>query len=133
MRRVLTLGGVVVLLAVVVWGYVAMSGSRGGSAVTVEGVGEAARAGDDAGYTVRYANAGGQPATNPQFHTVIRVGEQDFMCQGYQDPASGQNIQGSAAEKTPLSIPANGDLQVTIYCRIPANASLTAAQVLQRP
>lgn len=133
MRRMLLAGGaIVVLLAIIVWGYVAMSGSPQGS-LTVAGVGAAPRAGDDAGYTVRYTNAAGQAATNPQFHTVIRVGEQDFLCYGYQDPTSGDDIQGSAAESHPLTIPAKQDLQAVIYCKIPADVSLTSAQVIQRP
>jgi hypothetical protein len=96
-------------------------------------VGPAARAGDDAGYTVRYTNASSQAVTNPQFRTVIRIGEQDWMCQGYQDPTSGNDLVGTAAETTPLTIPANQDLQVTIYCRIPADVTLDSAQVIQRP
>lgn len=133
MRREFMLGGAaIVLLAVVVWGYVAMSGSRGGS-VTVEAVAEAPRSGDDAGYTVRYTNAGSQEVTNPQFQTVIRTGEQDWMCQGYQDSATSDAVLEKDAEARPLAIPAGQSLQVTIYCRIPADISLEAAQVLQRP
>lgn len=120
------------LLAIIVRGYAAMSGSQPGS-LTVEGIGAAPRSGDDAGYTVRYANASGQAATNPQFHTVIRIGEQDFLCYGYQDPASGDNIQRSDAEAHPLIIPAKQDLQAIIYCKIPENVSLDSAQVIQRP
>ena len=133
MRRMLMAGGaIVVLIGVIVWGYVAMSGNPGGS-VTVEGIGAAPRSGDDAGYTVRYANPSGQAATNPQFHTVIRVGEQDFLCYGYQDPASGDDVQGSDAESHPLTIPAKQNLQAVIYCKIPADQSLDAAKVIQRP
>ena len=133
MRRLLMAGGaIVLLLAIVVWGYVSMSGSRGGS-ITVAGVGSAPRVGDDAGYTVRYTNASDQAVTNPEFQTVIRMGEQDFLCYGYQDPATGDNLVGSAAESRPLTIPARQDLQVIIYCKIPADFSLESAQVLQRP
>ncbi len=119
-------------LAIIVWGYMAMSGSQQGS-LTVEGVGPAPRAGDDAGYTVRYTNASAQAATNPQFHTVIRVGEQDFLCYGYQDPTNNADVQGTDAETHPLTIPPKQDLQATIYCKIPEDVSLTSAQVLQRP
>lgn len=133
MRRTLMAGGaVVVLLAIIVWGYVARSGSSQGS-LTVVGVGPAARAGDEAGYTVRYTNASGQDVTNPQFHTVIRVGEQDFLCYGYQDPTSGDDIQGPDAESHPLAIPAQQDLEAVIFCKIPEDVSLDAAQVMQRP
>ena len=133
MRRELVLGGaLVVLLAIVVWGYVARSGSRGG-AVTVEAVGEAPRSGDDAGYTVSYTNGGTQEASNPQFQTVIRTGEQDWMCQGYQDLATGDAVLNKDAEARPLVIPAGQNLQATIYCRIPADVSLASAEVLQRP
>ena len=120
------------LLAVVVVGYVSMSGNRAGS-ISVAGVGPAPRVGDDAGYTVRYTNASDQPASNPQFHTVIRIGEQDFLCYGYQDPATGDDLLNNDAESNPLSIPAKQDLQVTIYCKIPPDVSLESAQVLQRP
>ena len=133
MRRMLISGGaIVVLLAIIVWGYMAMSGSQGGS-VSVEGIGPAPRAGDDAGYTVRYTNASAQAATNPQFHTVIREGEQDFLCYGYHDPSTNADIQATDAETHPLTIPAKQDLQVTIYCKIPASVALDSAQVLQRP
>jgi hypothetical protein len=133
MRRMLMAGGaIVVLLAIIVWGYVAMSGSQQDS-LTVAGVGPAPRAGDDAGYTVRYTNASAQAATNPQFHTVIRVGEQDFLCYGYQDPTSGDDIQEKDAEAQPLTIPAKQDLQAVIYCKIPEDVSLDSAQVIQRP
>lgn len=133
MRRMLLAGAaIVVLLAIIVWGFVARSGSQGGS-LTVVGVGAAPRSGDDAGYTVRYTNPSSQAATNPQFHTVIRVGEQDFLCYGYQDPTSGDDIQSSDAESHPLTIPAKQDLQAVIYCKIPADQSLDAAQVIQRP
>lgn len=133
MRRTLLAGGaIVVLLAILVWGYVARSGSPQGT-LTVAGVGAAPRAGDDAGYTVRYTNASGQVITNPQFHTVLRVGEQDFLCYGYQDPTSGDDIQGADAEAHPLTIPANANLQAVIYCKIPADVSLGSAQVIQRP
>jgi hypothetical protein len=82
---------------------------------------------------VRYSNPSAQAATNPQFHTVIRVGEQDFLCYGYQDPTDNSDVQGTAAETRPLTIPAKQDLQATIYCKIPEDVSLTSAQVLQRP
>ena len=133
MRRLLMAGGaIVVLLAIIAWGYVTMSGSRGGS-VTLEAVGPAPRQGDDAGYTVRYTNASGSAVNNPQFQTVIRTGEQDWTCQGYQDPTTDDDVLGTDPETQPLTIPANQDLQVTIYCRIPADVSLESAQVLQRP
>jgi hypothetical protein len=132
MRRLLVAGAAIVLLAIVAVGYVSMSGSRGGS-ITVAGVGAAPRSGDDAGYTVRYTNASGQAVTNPQFHTVIRVGEQDFLCYGYQDPATGDALLSADAESHPLTVPANQDLQAVIYCKIPADVALDSAQVLQRP
>ncbi len=119
-------------LAIIVLGYVARSGSPAGS-LTVEGIGPAPRVGDYAGYTVRYTNASAQAATNPQFQTVIRVGEQDFMCYGYQDPTNNADVQGTDAETHPLTIPAKQVLQVNIYCKIPEDVSLTSAQVLQRP
>jgi hypothetical protein len=125
-------GAIVVLLAIIIWGYVAMSGSQQGS-LTVEGIGTAPRVGDDAGYTVRYTNASTQAATNPQFHTVIRVGEQDFLCYGYQDSETGGPVLQKDAETHPLTVPAKQDLQATVYCKIPADVSLTSAQVLQRP
>ena len=120
------------LLAIVVRGYVNMSGNRGGS-VTVAAVGPAPRVGDDAGYTVRYTNPSDQAVTNPQFQTVIRMGEQDFLCYGYQDPTTGDALVSSQAESQPLTIPAKQDLQVVIYCKIPADVVLDSAQVLQRP
>lgn len=120
------------LLAIVVWGYVSMSGGGGGT-ITVAGVGSAPRVGDDAGYTVRYTNATDQAVTNPEFQTVIRIGEQDFLCYGYQDPATGDDLVDTAAESHPLTIPAKQDLQVIIYCKIPADVALDSAQVLQRP
>lgn len=133
MRRVLMAGGaIVVLLAIIAWSVVARSGSDG-SAVTVEAIGPAPRVGDDAGYTVRYTNPSGQAVTNPQFRTVLRLGEQDWTCQGYHDPATGNDVLGTDAETQPLSLPARQDLQVTIYCRIPADVALDSAQILQRP
>lgn len=132
MRRLLMGGAIVVLLAIIVLGYVAKSGSQGGS-VTVEGVGPAPRVGDDAGYTVRYTNAANQAATNPQFHTVLREGEQDFLCYGYQDPTTGDDVVGNDAESRPLTIPARQGLQAIIYCKIPADVSLDSVQVIQRP
>jgi hypothetical protein len=125
-------GAVVVLLAIVVWGYVSTKNSSGGM-VTVEGIGPAARSGADAGYSVRYTNPSDQPVTNPQFHTVIRVGEQDFLCYGYQEPSTGDELMNADAESHPLTIPGKQDLQVIIYCKIPDNVSLDTAQVLQRP
>jgi uncharacterized repeat protein (TIGR01451 family) len=133
MRREVMLGGaVVVLLAIAAWGYVTMTSSRSGS-VTVAAVGEAPRSGDDAGYTVRYTNAGSHDVTNPQFQTVLRAGEQDWMCQGYQDPSTGDAVLGKDAEAHPLTIPAGQTLDATIYCRIPADVALTSPEVLQRP
>ena len=121
-----------VLLAIIVWGYMAMSGTRAGT-LTLDAIGPAARVGDDAGYTVRYTNTASQQATNPQFQTVIRTGEQDWMCQGYLDPATGNAVLGKDAEARPLMIPPKQDLQATIYCRIPADVSLSSAEVMQRP
>lgn len=133
MRRLIVVGAaIVVLLAIVVWVYMSMSSSTGGS-LAVAGVGTAPRSGNDAGYTVRYTNSSGQAVSNPQFHTVIRVGDQDFLCYGYQDPTTGDTLLSADAESRPLTIPASQELQATIYCKIPADVSLDSAQVLQRP
>jgi hypothetical protein len=133
MRRLVMVGAaIIVLLVIVVWGFTSMSGSRG-ETIAVAGVGPAPRSGDDAGYTVRYTNSSDQAVTNPQFQTVIRVGEQDFLCYGYQDPTTGDDLLSAEAESRPLTIPARQDMQATIYCKIPADVSLESVQVLQRP
>lgn len=133
MRRLLTAGGaVVVLLAIIVAVFIARSGTSAGS-VTLDALGTAPRVGEDAGFSVRFTNGSGQAVTNPQYHTVVRVGEDDWTCQGYRDPASGDDVMGNDPETHPLTIPAREAVQVTIYCRIPDDVSLDSAQVLLRP
>lgn len=133
MRRTLLLGGAgALLLALTGCGGVSLSGDDGGS-LTVAGIETAPRSGDYAGYTVRYTNSTDQAVSNPQFHTVIRVGGQNFLCYGYQDAATQEAVLRDDAESHPLTIPAKQELQTTIYCKIPADFPVDGAQVLQRP
>ncbi|MFT4039993.1 MAG: hypothetical protein QM692_17575 [Thermomicrobiales bacterium] len=133
MRRMLVLAGsLALLLAATGCGSADLSGDAGGS-LAVAGIGPAPRADDEAGYTVKYTNSTDQAVTNPQFHTVIRQGGLDFLCYGYQDPATNETLLQTDAEAHPLTIPAGQDLQVTIYCKIPADFALDSPEVIQRP
>lgn len=133
MRRMFLLGGAfTLLLAATGCGSADLSGGNGG-ALTVAGIGPAPRADDEAGYTVRYTNATADAVSNPQFRTVIRQGGLDFPCYGYLDAATNQALLNSDAEAHPLTIPAGQDLEVTIYCKVPADHALDGAEVVQRP
>jgi hypothetical protein len=97
--------------------------------LTLEYSGPGPRSGSYAGFAVRIGNTKDSDATNPQTELVVKLGGEDWACQGYYDPVTGEPRTGVFdVVGQPLVVSAGEQVDVTILCRIP-DAPLDTAQL----
>jgi hypothetical protein len=112
--------GIIVLAAIVIALLVAVVGrtilTR---AITMEYLQIGSRADDYAGFDVRFTNSSATEVQNPQMRVEVDVHADEWACQGYIDPVSGEAIAGTDPSQRPLVIPAAASRDVTILCLIP--------------
>jgi hypothetical protein len=112
--------GIVVLVAIVIAVLVAVVGRTITTrAITMEYAQLGSRSGDYAGFDVQFTNMGATEIQNPQSRVEVDVHADEWACQGYIDPDSGEAIVGTDPARRPLVIPAGGSQEVTILCLIP--------------
>jgi hypothetical protein len=112
--------GIVVLVAIIIALLVAVVGRTVLTReITMEYLQLGSRADDYAGFDVRFTNASATDVQNPHMRVEVDVHADEWACQGYIDPVSGEAIAGTDLALRPLVIPAGASRDVTILCLIP--------------